>query len=159
MSDFAVSSGLQNFTKNFLKDSADAFQAWSQWSRKNEKLLINLNGERVNKSTELQNQYINSPEFMEKRTNKARNKAYSVASSVEPYVDKTGDVKTTALQNKFGKNTPEYSKALQAATKLAEINKASFLAQNTAGGDVATVQYFNNFTYGRILKARNLPTR
>lgn len=35
MSDFAVSSGLQNFTKNFLKDSADAFQAWSQWAQGN----------------------------------------------------------------------------------------------------------------------------
>ena len=35
MSDFAVSSGLQNFTKNFLTDSADAFQAWSQWAQGN----------------------------------------------------------------------------------------------------------------------------
>ena len=35
MSDFAVSSGLQNFTKNILKDSADAFQAWSQWAQGN----------------------------------------------------------------------------------------------------------------------------
>jgi len=35
MSDFAVNSGLQNFTKNFLKDSADAFQAWSQWAQGN----------------------------------------------------------------------------------------------------------------------------
>ena len=35
MSDFAVSSGLQNFTKNFLKDSADAFHAWSQWAQGN----------------------------------------------------------------------------------------------------------------------------
>ena len=35
LSDFAVSSGLQNFTKNFLKDSADAFQAWSQWAQGN----------------------------------------------------------------------------------------------------------------------------
>lgn len=35
MSDFAVSSGLQNFTKNFLKDSADAFQAWSEWAKGN----------------------------------------------------------------------------------------------------------------------------
>ena len=34
--------------------------------------------------------------------------------------------------------------------------KTSFLAQNTTGGDVATVQYFNNFTYGRILKARDV---
>ena len=33
MSDFAVSSGLQNFTKNFLKDSADALNVWSKyWS-------------------------------------------------------------------------------------------------------------------------------
>ena len=35
LSDFAVSSGLQNFTKNFLKDSADAFHAWSQWAQGN----------------------------------------------------------------------------------------------------------------------------
>lgn len=35
MSDFAVNSGLQNFTKTFLKDSADAFQAWSQWAQGN----------------------------------------------------------------------------------------------------------------------------
>ena len=35
MSDFAVSSGLQNFTKNSLKDSADAFHAWSQWAQGN----------------------------------------------------------------------------------------------------------------------------
>ena len=35
MSDFAVSSGLQNFTKNFLKDSADDFHAWSQWAQGN----------------------------------------------------------------------------------------------------------------------------
>lgn len=33
MSDFAVSSGLQNFTKNFLKDTADALNVWSKyWS-------------------------------------------------------------------------------------------------------------------------------
>ena len=30
-----VSSGLQNFTKNFLKDSADAFHTWSQWAQGN----------------------------------------------------------------------------------------------------------------------------
>ena len=35
LSDFAVSSGLQNFTKNFLKDTADIFQAWSQWAQGN----------------------------------------------------------------------------------------------------------------------------
>ena len=35
LSDFAVSSGLQNFTKNFLKDSSDAFHAWSQWAQGN----------------------------------------------------------------------------------------------------------------------------